>query len=130
MLPLPFNYDPLRATWNYKENNKTDNNMPVQINTVTISLDEYNNMRQSLDTLHNALEDNKVIIRSTGHNPYTYMTCQMFTRDEALNKVAKKYYELENTYKASQQNYEALASELDWIEKTWWFRLGKWWNNR
>ena len=65
MLPLPFNYDPLRATWNYKENNKTDNNMPVQINTVTISLDEYNNMRQSLDTLHNALEDNKVIIRST-----------------------------------------------------------------
>ena len=58
------------------------------------------------------------------------MTCQMFTRDEALNKVAKKYYELENTYKASQQNYEALASELDWIEKTWWFRLGKWWNNR
>ena len=124
---LPFNYNPLRATWNYKENN---NNMPVQqINTVTISLDEYNEMRQSLDTLHNALEDNKVIIRDT---PYSraYMTCQTFTRDAALNKIAERYYELEGEYKALQRENNTLVREVEWIEKTWWFRLGKWLYNR
>jgi prefoldin subunit 5 len=117
-------------TWNYKENNNTDNNMPAQqVNTVTISLDEYNEMIQSLDTLHNALEDNKVIIRDT---PYSraYMTCQTFTRDVALNKIAKRYYELESEYKALQRENNTLTKELYTIEKTWWFRLGKWLYNR
>ena len=127
---LPFNYESLRMTWNYKENNNTDNNMPAQqVNTVTISLDEYNEMIQSLDTLHNALEDNKVIIRDT---PYSraYMTCQTFTRDAALSKIAKRYYELESEYKALQRENNTLTKELYTIEKTWWFRLGKWLYNR
>jgi len=123
--PLPFMYN---RTGNDRYNKTTLIDMPEQINTVTISLDEYNEMRQSLDTLHNALEDNKVIIRDT---PYSraYMTCQTFTRDAALNKIAERYYELENEYKALQRENNTLVKEVEWIEKTWWFRLGKWLHN-
>ena len=128
---LPFNFAPLSVTWNYKTNHKTDNNMPEQINTVTISLSEYNDMRQSLDTLHNALEDNKVIIRDIPYSHWrSYMACQTFTHDAALTMVAEKYYELENKYKALQQDNESLTSKLYWMEKTWWFKLGKLFDKR
>ena len=108
----------------FPTNHKT-NNMPEQINTVTISLNEYNEMKQSLDTLHNALEDNKVIICDAYSHWRSYMACQTFTRDEALNKVAGKYYALENRYKTLQQDNESIASELYTIKKTWWYTLGK-----
>ena len=103
--------------------------MPEQINTVTISLYEYNEMKQSLDTLHNALEDNKVIIRDT---PYSraYTTCQTFTHDAALTKVAERYYELENVYKALQRENNTLVREVEWIKKTWWYALGKMFSKR
>ena len=109
----------------YDNNKTTLIDMPVQqINTVTISLSEYNEMKQSLDTLHNALEDNKIIIRE----PYSrgaYMTYHTFTRDAALNKVAQKYYEMEDRYKSTQKNNEYLEDKLYWMEKTWWYTLGK-----
>ena len=125
---LPFNFAPLSATWSYKTNNKTDNNMPGQqphVSTVTIPLSEYNEMRESLDMLHNALEDNKILIRDT---PYSrsYMTCQTFTRDAALNKLAEKYYKLEERYKELQQNHEALAGKVNELTSTRWYMLGKW----
>ena len=111
---------------------KINNNMPGQqpyVRTVKISLDEYNEMKQSLDTLHNALEDNKVIIR----DPYSrgaYMTYHTFTRDAALNKIAGRYYEMEERYKSTQKNNEYLADKLYWMEKTWWFKLGKLFDKR
>ena len=125
---LPFNFAPLSAIWNYKTNYKIDN-MPEQINTVTISLSEYNEMRQSLDTLHNALEDNKVII----HEPYSrisYTTCQTFTRDEALTKVAEKYYEMEERFKSTQANNEYLVRSIYELTSTRWYMLGKWLSKR
>jgi hypothetical protein len=105
--------------------------MPEQqyTNTVKIPLSEYNEMKQSLDTLHNALEDNKVIIR----DPYSkgaYMTYHTFTRDAALSKIAGRYYEMEDRYKSLQKNNEYLADKLYWMEKTWWFKLGKLFDKR
>jgi len=130
MIPLPLPLLMYNRTGNDRYNNNTindNNNMPAQqpVNTVTISLDEYNDMKQSLNTLHNALEDNKVIIRDT---PYSraYMTCQTFTRDTALNKVAERYYELEERYKKLQQDHEALVSELHELTSTRWYRLREW----
>ena len=110
--------------WKIDTNHKT-NNMPEQINTVTISLSEYNDMIQSLNTLHNALEDNKVIIRDT---PYrngwrSYTTCQTFTHDETLTMVAEKYYALENRYRALQRDNDMLNKEM--YEYKWWYKLGK-----
>ena len=128
ILPLPL--IPIQRLWNHKTNNKIDNNMPEQhTSTVTISLKEYNEMKQSLDTLHNALEDNKVIIR----DPYSrgaYMAYHTFTRDEVLNKIAGRYYEMEERYKATQANNDYLADKLYWMEKTWWFKLGKLFDKR
>ena len=126
---------PLQMITNIGKDYKTikiNNNMPGQqpyVRTVKISLDEYNEMRQSLDTLHNALEDNKVIIR----DPYSrgaYMTYHTFTRDAALNKIAGRYYEMEERYKATQANNDHLADKLYWMEKTWWFKLGKLFDKR
>ena len=126
---------PLQMITNIGKDYKTikiNNNMPGQqpyVKTVKISLDEYNEMRQSLDTLHNALEDNKVIIR----DPYSrgaYMTYHTFTRDAALNKIAGRYYEMEERYKATQANNDYLADKLYWMEKTWWFKLGKLFDKR
>jgi hypothetical protein len=105
--------------------------MPERINTVTISLDEYNEMKQSLDTLHNALEDNKVIMRDAPYSHWrSYTTCQTFTHDAALTKVAEKYYALEDRYKLQIENNEYLANKLYWMEKTWWFKLGKLFDKR
>ena len=105
--------------------------MPEQqyTNTVKIPLSEYNEMKQSLDTLHNALEDNKVIIR----DPYSrgaYMAYHTFTRDAALNKIAGRYYEMEDRYKSLQKNNEYLADKLYWMEKTWWYKLSKLFSKR
>jgi hypothetical protein len=101
--------------------------MPEQqyTNTVKIPLSEYNEMKQSLDTLHNALEDNKVIIR----DPYSrgaYMTYHTFTRDAALNKIAGRYYEMEDRHKSLQKNNEYLAGKIHELTSTRWYRLGKW----
>lgn len=129
--PLPFLLQ--SRLWNYKTSNKTNIiDMPGQqphTSTVTISLKEYNEMRQSLDTLHNALEDNKVII----HEPYSrvsYTTCQTFTRDEALTKVAEKYYEMEERFKSTQANNEYLACRIHELTSTRWYMLGKWLSKR
>jgi hypothetical protein len=101
--------------------------MPEQqyTNTVKIPLSEYNEMKQSLDTLHNALEDNKVIIR----DPYSrgaYMAYHTFTRDAALNKIAGRYYEMEDRYKSTQKNNEYLTGKIHELTSTRWYRLGKW----
>lgn len=128
MIP-PLMINQLHRTANHKT---TLIDMPGQqpyVRTVKISLDEYNEMKQSLDTLHNALEDNKVIIRG----PYSrgaYTTYHTFTRDAALNKIAERYYEMEERYKATQANNDYLADKLYWMEKTWWFKLGKLFDKR
>ena len=119
---------PLQMITNIGKNYKTtkiDNNMPGQqphVSTVTITLDEYNEMKQSLDTLHNALEDNKVIIRDS---PW-YKSFQTFTRDEALTKIANKYYKLEERYKALQEDNEELAIEIHELTSTRWYKLMSW----
>ena len=126
---------PLQMITNIGKDYKTikiNNNMPGQqpyVKTVKISLDEYNEMRQSLDTLHNALEDNKVIIR----DPYSrgaYMTYHTFTRDAALNKIAGRYYEMEERYKATQANNDHLARSIDKLTSTRWYMLGRWLSKR
>ena len=122
---------PLQMITNIGKDYKTtkiDNNMPGQqphVSTVTIPLDEYNGMRQSLNTLHNALEDNKVIIRDWD-NRWTYYKYQTFTRDEALNKVAEKYYKLEEQYKDLQEDNRALAREVNELTSTRWYRWMRW----
>ncbi len=61
MIP-PLMINQLHRTANHKTNIIDMPGQQSHMSTVTISLKEYNEMRQSLDTLHNALEDNKVII--------------------------------------------------------------------
>ena len=123
---------PLQMITNIGKDYKTtkiDNNMPGQqphVSTVTIPLDEYNEMNKSLDMLNNALEDNKVIIRDTSYRSFPYMAYQTFTRDEALNKIAVKYYKLEGKYKALQDYNESLASEIHELMNTRWYKLMKW----
>ena len=128
MIP-PLMINQLHRTANHKTNIIDMPGQQPYVRTVKISLDEYNEMKQSLDTLHNALEDNKVIIR----DPYSrgaYMTYHTFTRDAALNKIAGRYYEMEERYKATQKNNEYLAGKVHELTSTRWYRLSEWVSKR
>ena len=128
MIP-PLMINQLHRTANHKTNIIDMPGQQPYVRIVKISLDEYNEMKQSLDTLHNALEDNKVIIR----DPYSrgaYMTYHTFTRDAALNKIAGRYYEMEERYKATQANNEYLAGKVHELTSTRWYRLSEWVSKR
>jgi len=94
------------------------------VSTVTIPLSEYNEMRRSLELLNKALENNEVAVRETPTS-YSYETrYRTFTRDEALTKIAEKYYKLENKYMELEKHNNTLASEFDeYTEATLWTRI-------
>jgi hypothetical protein len=97
---------------------------PQHVSTVTISLSEYNEMIRSLELLNKALENNEVAVRETP-SPYSYETrYRTFTRDEALNKIAEKYYKLENKCNEMNKRYDKLASEFnEYTEASLWTRI-------
>ena len=97
--------------------------MPTLVNKVTIALSEYNEMKHSLEILNVALEENKIIIRDT-NNHWSFNKYQTFTRDEALTKVAEKYYKLENKYKDLEELNNRLSNEFsDYTEASLWTRI-------
>lgn len=96
---------------------------PQHVSTVTIPLDEYNSMTRSLDLLNKALEDNKVVIRDTD-NHWSFTKYHTLTRDEALTKIAEKYYKLENKCNEMDKRYDKLASEFnEYTEASLWTRI-------
>jgi len=96
---------------------------PQHVSTVTIPLDEYNSMTRSLDLLNKALEDNKVVIRDTD-NHWSFTKYHTLTRDEALTKIAEKYYKLENKCNEMDKRYDKLASEFnEYTEVSLWTRI-------
>ena len=107
----------------YKKTNIMSEPQP-HVSTVTIPLNEYNEMRRSLELLNKALENNEVAVRETP-TPYSYETrYRTFTRDEALNRIAEKYYQLEDKYKELQKQNNKLASEFnEYTEATLWTRI-------
>ncbi len=121
MTPLPLSV--LRSRLN--DYTKTDI-MPEQsyTSTVKIPLSEYNEMIRSLELLNKALENNEVAVRETP-SPYSYETrYRTFTRDEALNRIAEKYYQLENKYREQQKQNDKLASEFSaYTEASLWTRI-------
>jgi hypothetical protein len=122
LTPFPLS---LLSRFNSNEYKKT-NIMPEpqqHVSTVTIPLDEYNSMIRSLDLLNKALEDNKIVIRDTD-NHWSFNKYQTFTRDEALTKVAEKYYKLEDKYDKLLKQNDKLASEFsDYTEASLWTRI-------
>ena len=94
------------------------------VSTVTIPLSEYNEMIRSLELLNKALENNEVAVRETP-SPYSYETrYRTFTRDEALNRIAEKYYQLEDKYRELQKQNNKIASEFnEYTEATLWTRI-------
>lgn len=120
MTPLPLSV--LRSRLN--DYTKTDI-MPEQsyTSTVKIPLSEYNEMSHSLDLLNKALEYNKIVIRDTD-NYRSFTKYHTFTRDEALTKVAEKYYKLEDKYDKLLKQNDKLASEFsDYTEASLWTRI-------
>jgi len=107
----------------YKKTNIMSEPQP-HVSTVTIPLNEYNEMRRSLELLNKALENNEVAVRETP-TPYSYETrYRTFTRDEALNRIAEKYYQLEDKYKELQKQNNKLASDFnEYTEATLWTRI-------
>lgn len=96
---------------------------PQHVSTVTIPLDEYNSMTRSLDLLNKALEDNKVVIRDTD-NHWSFTKYHTLTRDEALTKIAEKYYKLENKCNEMDKRYDKLTSEFnEYTEASLWTRI-------
>jgi hypothetical protein len=120
MTPLPLSV--LRSRLN--DYTKTDI-MPEQsyTSTVKIPLSEYNEMSHSLDLLNKALEYNKIVIRDTD-NHWSFTKYHTFTRDEALTKVAEKYYKLEDKYDKLLKQNDKLANEFsDYTEASLWTRI-------
>lgn len=120
-MPMPLSV--LRSRANDYTTTKLIDDMPALVNTVTIALSEYNEMKHSLEILNVALEENKIIIRDT-NNHWSFNKYQTFTRDEALTKVAEKYYKLENKYKDLEELNNRLSNEFsDYTEASLWTRI-------
>ena len=125
---------PLSNNWRKINDYKKTDIMPEpqpHVSTVTIPLDEYNEMKRSLDLLNKALENNEVAVRDTP-SPYSYETrYRTFTRDEALTKIAEKYYTLENKYTELKKQNETLASDFNkYTEATLWTRIRRVFNKQ
>ena len=122
LTPFPLS---LLSRFNSNEYKKTDIMPEPQqhVSTVTIPLDEYNSMTRSLDLLNKALEDNKVIIRDTD-NHWSFTKYHTLTRDEALNKIAEKYYKLDNKYQDLKEQNIRICNEFGaYTEATLWTRI-------
>lgn len=122
LTPFPLS---LLSRFNSNEYKKTNimSEQQQHVSTVTIPLSEYNEMNKSLELLNKALEDNKIVIRDTD-NHWSFNKYQTFTRDEALTKVAEKYYKLEDKYDKLLKQNDKLASEFsDYTEASLWTRI-------
>jgi hypothetical protein len=122
LTPLPIS---LLFPNRFNEYKKTDIMPEPQqhVSTVTISLDEYNSMTHSLDLLNKALEDNKIIIRDTD-NHWSFTKYHTLTRDEALTKIAEKYYKLDNKYQDLKEQNIRICNEFStYTEATLWTRI-------
>jgi hypothetical protein len=122
LTPFPIS---LLSRFNSNDYKKTDIMPEPQqhVSTVTIPLDEYNSMTRSLDLLNKALEDNKVIIRDTD-NHWSFTKYHTLTRDEALNKIAEKYYKLDNKYQDLKEQNIRICNEFGaYTEATLWTRI-------
>jgi hypothetical protein len=122
LTPFPLS---LLSRFNSNEYKKTDIMPEPQqhVSTVTIPLDEYNSMTRSLDLLNKALEDNKVIIRDTD-NHWSFTKYHTLTRDEALNKIAEKYYKLDNKYQDLKEQNIRICNEFGaYTEASLWTRI-------
>jgi hypothetical protein len=122
LTPLPLSV--LRSRLNDYTKTEIMSEPQQHVSTVTIPLSEYNEMRRSLELLNKALENNEVAVRETP-TPYSYETrYRTFTRDEALNRIAEKYYQLEDKYRELQKQNNKLASDFNgYTEATLWTRI-------
>jgi hypothetical protein len=122
LTPFPLS---LLSRFNSNEYKKT-NIMPEpqqHVSTVTIPLSEYNEMNKSLELLNKALEDNKIVIRDTD-NHWSFTKYHTLTRDEALTKIAEKYYKLDNKYQDLKEQNTRICNEFsDYTEASLWTRI-------
>jgi hypothetical protein len=122
LTPFPLS---LLSRFNSNEYKKT-NIMPEpqqHVSTVTIPLSEYNEMNKSLELLNKALEDNKIVIRDTD-NHWSFTKYHTLTRDEALTKIAEKYYKLDNKYQDLKEQNTRICNEFSaYTEATLWTRI-------
>jgi hypothetical protein len=129
LTPFPLS---LLSRFNSNEYKKT-NIMPEpqqHVSTVTIPLSEYNEMNKSLELLNKALEDNKIIIRDTD-NHWSFTKYHTLTRDEALTKIAEKYYKLDNKYQDLKEQNTRICNEFSaYTEASLWTRIRRVFNKQ